>query len=424
MTVDMSRLAWAVVLYVAAALAVLRGPRVARRRWKEALLLVTSLALAAGVAEVALRLVRPYESLPRFRWIASRRLHHVNPPSRRMFSGYVGGVPVVVDTNEDGFRTRHTRASFARLGVRVAVLGDSFTFGSGVNEAEAFPSRLEVELARRLERDDVGVLNAGVISYSPMLQKIQIEDVLRGYRPSVVILLLDATDIGDDAVYRAKSRRRGEDEEFPLEGDAHLRSYGAVHELLRPGLTWLEHRLSYPVQLARSAVGRPEPTSANYYLNYVTFEGRQENRFFIYRYPLERTRPYFEETFRHVAAAASAAETAGARFLLAVSPRYHHWSARECPRDWQRGAYQIDEPFQFEYFRFFGEKAAGSSFPIFDLLPAFQATRDFPLVFPHDPHWNPSGHAFVARTLADYLTPSALLDGVARTGRSTVRPSP
>jgi hypothetical protein len=409
MTIDGVKLAVSVALHGVGVWSLVRGLPLVRRRWRECLLLAGSLVVAVGFVEVALRLLRPYESLPRFRWIASRRLHHVNPPSRRMFSGYVGGVPVVVETNEDGFRTRHTRASFTSQGVRVAVLGDSFAFGAGVNEPDAFPARLEGELQRRLDSRDVAVLNAGVISYSPLLERLQVADVLAGYRPTLVLMLLDATDIGDDFIYAQKAERGASPPVFPLEGETQVRHYGAVHELTRPALRWMGERLFYPIELLRAASGHAPALGPNYYLSYVTFEGQQENRFFIYRHPLERTAPYFEETYRHIEAAAAASQAAGARFVLVVSPRYHHWNPRECPYDWQRGAYRIDEPYQFELFRFFEQKRVSAPFPILDLLPAFRGTREFPLVFPNDPHWNPQGHAFVARTLADYLIQSRLL---------------
>jgi hypothetical protein len=321
----------------------------------------------------------------------------------------VGKVPVVVETNDDGLRSRYTRASFAAQGLRVAVLGDSFAFGAGVNEPDAFPARLEAELRRRTGRADVAVLNAGVISYSPLLESIQVADVLEAYRPGLVVLLLDATDVGDDSIYAAKARRRGAGWEFPLEGDETLRHYGAVYELVRPAARWLGERLAYPWAMLAPPGSRS--ASADYYLNYVDIGGAPENRFFIYRHPLERTRPYFEATFGHLEAAAAAARAGHARFLLVVSPRYHHWSTRECPHDWQQGAYRRDEPFQYEYFRFFEEKRGSSPFPILDLLPSFRAASEFPLVFPHDPHWNPRGHAFVARVVGDYVVQNGLLHG-------------
>jgi acetyltransferase AlgX (SGNH hydrolase-like protein) len=400
--VHWNRVLLAACLYALAAWSVYLTVRALRRgRWPELVLTIVALGVAVALAELALRWVRPYESLARFKWLASTRTHHVNPPGRRMFSGYVEGVPVVVETNEDGLRTRHSRQEFRRHGLRIAVLGDSFAFGAGVNGAEAFPDRLEKRLQARPATRAAAVLNAGVISYSPFLEARLFDDVVREYRPHLVLLFLDVTDIGDDAIYAKKAAQGGS---FGLEGDTGLHYLGAVHQLLQPGLRWLGAQLVYPAQLVRAALGRP-PAAApgDYYLDPVMFEGQPENRYFIYRHPLEQTEPFFRDTLHLVEGIATSAQAAGARFVLVVVPRYHHWSTSECPDNWELGAYQEDEPFQFEYFRFFDRAAAGAPFPVFDLLPAFKATREFPLVFRNDPHWNARGHDFVAQRIEDYL---------------------
>jgi lysophospholipase L1-like esterase len=356
------------------------------------------------VAEVALRWLRPFESLCRFRWLASERYHHVNPPGRRMFSGYVEGTPVVVETNEDGLRTGYSRRAFLAHGVRIALLGDSFTFGTGVNAADAFPARLERRLRARPGSADAAVLNAGVISYSPFLERRAFDDVVRAYRPTLVLLFLDVTDIGDDFIYARKAG--GADGRFPLEGSASLDCHGAVHQLAQPFLTWLGAQLAYPVRLL---AGRPAPPAGDYYLDPVLFQGREENRYFIYRHPLEQTAPFFQATLANVQAIAASARRAGAPFVLVVAPRYHHWNSAECPQNWERGAYRGDEPYQYEYFRFFAAAAPTAGFPVFDLLPAFRSTKEFPLVFRNDPHWNPRGHEFVAARLEEYLVARALV---------------
>ena len=51
-------------------------------------------------------------------------------------------------------------------------------------------------------------------------------------------------------------------------------------------------------------------------------------------------------------------------------------------------------------FRYFEERGRTAAFAVHSLLPAFQATEQFPLVFDSDPHWNTAGHEFVAQTLA------------------------
>lgn len=392
------RLLLAAAVYALAAGGVYQLVRALRRgRWKELLLAAVSVAAVYLTAELALRRLRPYDSLCRFKWLASARYHHVNPPSRRMFSGYVEGVPVVVETNEDGLRTPHTREEFARHAVRIAVLGDSFVFGSGVNAEETFSSRLEQRL--RARGADAAVLDAGVISYSPFLEARQLEGVVSAYRPTLVLLFLDVTDIGDDAIY---ARKAGSGE-FALEGDTDLGCHGAVAQLLQPYLALVAEPFAYPVRLAAAALGHPPRPRGNYYADPVLFEGQPENRYFIYRYPLARTRPFFQATMRNVDAAAAAARRQGAAFALVVFPRYHHWSTRECPQNWERAAYAVDEPYQYAYFQFFDEAATASPFPVLDLLPAFKATTDYPLVFRNDPHWNARGHAFVAEQLEAWL---------------------
>jgi hypothetical protein len=219
-----------------------------------------------------------------------------------------------------------------------------------------------------------------------------------------VLLFLDVTDIGDDFIYARKAGSA--DGRFRLEGSASLDCHGAVHQLARPLLSWLGTQLAYPVRLLAR---RPATPAGDYYLDPVLFQGREENRYFIYRHPLEQTEPFFRATLANVEAIAASARQAGAPFVLVVAPRYHHWSSAECPQNWERGAYRGDEPYQYEYFRFFAAAAPAAGFPILDLLPAFRATREFPLVFRNDPHWNARGHEFVAARLEEYLVGRSLV---------------
>lgn len=394
------------VLAGAAAALIVRAWTQGKRR--ELLAAGLSLLIALAAAEAGLRRLRPYESLCRFKWLASARYHHVNPPSRRMFSGEVEGRPVVVETNEDGLRTPHARAEFLRHAQRIAILGDSFVFGAGVNAPDAFPERLEARL-RAGGAPDAAVVNAGVISYSPLLEGRQFDAVVSGYRPQLVLLFVDVTDVGDDEIYTRKAQRGSPPGTFPLEGSTSLDCHGAVHQLLKPALAWTGDRFAYPARRVMAALGRPPAPPADYYLDPVMFQGQAENRYFIYRHPLEQTRPFFEQTLRYIEAVAASAQRAGARFALVVVPRYHHWSTTECPDNWERGAYGDDEPFQYEYFRFFDGAAASVAFPVYDLLPAFRATREFPLVFHNDPHWNPRGHDFVARQIESWIRAQKLL---------------
>jgi hypothetical protein len=98
-----------------------------------------------------------------------------------------------------------------------------------------------------------------------------------------------------------------------------------------------------------------------------------------------------------------ACRESGVGFVVVPVPRFHHWNARECPKNWERRQYGLDEPYQYEFFRYFREAANEDEMRTFDLLELFKATSEFPLVFEEDPHWNNRGHEFVAHAMEGFI---------------------
>jgi hypothetical protein len=137
-----------------------------------------------------------------------------------------------------------------------------------------------------------------------------------------------------------------------------------------------------------------------YGFNFMIDGTVERNRYFIYRHPLQITRPFFDSTMRHIDAVADQASRLGAPFALFVTPRFQHWNPKECPDNWESSQYRLDEPYQYEYFRYFDGMTR--QYSIVDLLPDFKATDRYPLVFRNDPHWN-AGHAFVAEVVTKHL---------------------
>jgi hypothetical protein len=386
----------------------------ARRHRKEVVLALGSVTTALVVSEVALRWVLPERTLPLFRHCRSSRYHHVSPPNRLMYYGDYDGKHVFVKTNEDGLRTRYSRNAFLGHQTRILVLGDSFTFGFGVRQSKGFTQVLENELRNRRPGADVAVLNAGNTSFSPLIESRRLADLAPHYKPNHVLLFLDPSDIGDDLRYATLIENAGlGDGRFYAEDSSPYPYYGALWQCAAPyHLVFTE-----PFRLSRMLLGSPRKRPAIRSLNRqieVELDGNLErNRFFIYRYPLDETRPYFDATAGYVNEMAETARRVGADFTLFVSPRYHHWDPNESPQNWERVYYALDEPYQFEYFRYFDELRSQVSYPVVNLLGDFQTTREFPLVFASDPHWNERGHAFVGRTVNQYL-----LDEFASTERT------
>lgn len=389
--------AWFVVAALATAVGV--GLRLRRPQTLSAIgaLVVTLLAVEVSLRATYAPAWRPLRKLP------SSRYHHVNHPDASLYDGRVEGQDIVVSTNQDGFRSSYDRREFLRFRERIVVMGDSFVFGAGVRQSAAFPQVLEGLLRQRLGRADIAVLNAGIISYSPLLAQRSFDGIVAQYRPTTVLFALDVTDIGDDFNYEQELVADGAEGHFDWTGLEVQPYYGALGQVVR--LERFVDALARPVAAGRRLVGlAPAPRRKyNWYRFRAEVGGRTErNRFFIYRHPLEDTRPYFDRSYGYIAALARSVRQSGAVFTLIVLPRYHHWNPAECPDNWEADQYTVNEPYQFEYFRYFEERREDAPFEIYSLLPAFRATRESPLTFRDDPHWNEAGHAFVARTLADH----------------------
>ncbi len=382
-----------------------RAARFLRTRRKHLLLALGSALLGIFVAEVALRQVNPAVTLPRLHAPPSRILHHIYPPNARMYGGMSGGSAISTKTNEDGLRSAYSREAFLQYGHRIVVLGDSFTFGLGVEGGQAFAAVMEGSLRNLTDSDDIAVLNTGVVSYSPILENRLLRQIGHVYRPTLTILMLDLTDIGDDYQYENQLVVDGSgqwvfDREEPVWGVglfdrvALLKPvHAAVHELLKP------------MRNLRAAIRSHLGVNPKEYAKFVVeIEGAVEiNRFFILRHSLTHTRSYFERTLAYIQRAADEAAGIGSEFLLVVAPRFHHWSDRECPDNWEAARYAIDEPYEFEYFRFFEQAAPTLDFEVLNLLPAFERSTIFPCVFRDDPHWNAAGHGLVGETLAAHV---------------------
>ena len=366
------------------------------------LLGIFATTLCIVVAEFTLRFLNPRLALPKYRIVYHADLHHVSPADEHMDFGYFHDKRVDVITNEDGFRTKYSVEEFNEIKQRIVCIGDSFTFGFGNHEGRGYPDYLEHLLRQEAGSDDIAVLNAGVISYSPILElKLLRRDLLK-YNPQTVVLMLDANDIGDDYWY---------DRDIERLKDAR----GPYGKLVRPdtlqlGAIWRltssirnHEALVAPFKLmSRLMFGKSENP------HYYQFEAKvgnitETNRFFIFRHPLEVTRPFFDHSWSYIKQIADECKKIDARFVLVVPPRFQHWNTEECKNNWEGYKYKLGEPHELAMFEYFDEKKLEAEFEVFSLLPQFQATDRFPLVYPGDPHWNEEGNRFVAEHVAQLL---------------------
>jgi hypothetical protein len=101
-----------------------------------------------------------------------------------------GGAPATL--NSAGMRDREYAVERTPGSYRVAVLGASYVWGSGVRDDETFDNRLEARLDA--EQPDPGVsryevLNFAVPAYTPGQQLFQLEFKVLGYKPDAILFV-------------------------------------------------------------------------------------------------------------------------------------------------------------------------------------------------------------------------------------------
>jgi lysophospholipase L1-like esterase len=145
--------------------------------------------------EAALRSVRPQVSHTewldgRSRALADSVLGHRYRPGAKAVQR-TPEFTVEYDIDAEG-RRAGTRTD-ATLGVRVLVLGDSFTFGDGVAAAEVWTAVMERRLRER--GVDVDVFNAGVEGYNTNAEAHYLFELEPSVKPDVVVLGFVANDV-------------------------------------------------------------------------------------------------------------------------------------------------------------------------------------------------------------------------------------
>lgn len=84
--------------------------------------------------------------------------------------------------------------------LRIACVGDSHTFGDGVEEGHTWPALLEAELRRRHPDRRIEVLNCGVNNYDTPREALWIEHHVLSLEPDWIVLGYFVNDVGDRTV--------------------------------------------------------------------------------------------------------------------------------------------------------------------------------------------------------------------------------
>ncbi len=133
-------------------------------------------------------------------------MHHTYIPSSTP-----DGLSYTLHINSQSWPEEHDIQRRRPTGVyRIFMVGDSNTQGF-VNPADRWVTIVGRELNKQAGRDAGGhlvyeVINAGRVSYSPLLYYLHIKNQILSFSPDLVVINVDMTDCRDDAAYRLTMR--------------------------------------------------------------------------------------------------------------------------------------------------------------------------------------------------------------------------
>jgi hypothetical protein len=383
------------------------------RRFGLAAVLIVSIVVALALAEFVLRAAaRRAMATQTHRYMTSDPvLHHRARPG---VSAIVAGAPF--STSSLGLRDREYARPKPPSVVRLVLLGDSFTEGGGLMLEQTVAKRVEAALnARGCGAHEV--VNAGVASYSPILEYLLLQRLLPALQPDVVVLNFDMTDVHDDVVRTATATLDARGLPIAVPGDP-LRETAM---LLPPPPRWLGslgpalNGSALYQAVRKSGAGQgllgPVKTSPEQLEAYGLIGDPQRDPMAITRdadFPgLERA---WALTERYLVGIRDLARTSDARFALVVYPHAHQVSADASAVGRRKlgagaGLYASERPFvRLE------KLGRREGFPVINLLASFRAARaDGPLFRHDDIHHTPAGAAVFADGMLSGLHSAGVL---------------
>ncbi len=359
-----------------------------------------SVLLCVGLLEIVVRILEPAEVMRYFYSQDDNILHHKFKPNA---TGRYKTTEFDTDYNINslGLRDKEYSISKPPNTFRILMVGDSFTEGDGVYSNETFSKRLEEKLQTLKGSRKYEVINAGVGSYSSLLEYLYLKNYGLELQPDLVILNFDLSDVYDDLAYTAVARfdEKGiplgvapsKEEHGILKGPAavvkdwfknNLRLYNFIRIRITPQLELMKREGNFSGDIRND----------KYALLRENYRDADSNWALTHQYLL-LTRDLLKEK--------------GVDFWMTVYP----YGLQVHPKEWQGGR----DYWQFKqdtvYSTWPQEKLAHwaieNGIKAVNLSPDFKELSKtvFPLYLSNNGHWVAAGHQLVADVLFRDLVP-------------------
>ncbi|MBW1701261.1 MAG: hypothetical protein JRJ69_00935 [Deltaproteobacteria bacterium] len=349
---------------------------------KDCLLVIGSVVFSLCVTEVVIRIWDPPLAKPEM-----NQIHRASPALAWELipkSSGIGKLGELYEVNSAGFRDVEHSLKKKQGVSRIMVIGDSFTFGMGVNLEDTYPKQLE----RFLNRANVTceVINCGVIGYNMWQHYEMLERKVLPNNPDLVILGVFEDDIGVSVrPYKDPEDWKGVELYQPKFFSGVL-NHLSLWTFIRNATALYEYKYRYRrghnymkgIEERKKVWGPSNPTDVNYRIMSGKIE---KERYVEFSSKLKK----FVQT----------ANDAGVKVLVVF-----------IPDSVQLGDFQMQAVNRFLK-RVCGE--IGVSF--LDVTPFLESEDNYAslYLFPVDAHGTPKGLGLIAKSIADQIVRLGLL---------------
>jgi len=157
------------------------------------LLLAGSIVFSAIFAEIVLRIILPPPIIwlyPQERYQNDTQTGHWLEPEQQ---SYTHDKPV--STNSIGIRDKEYKNEIPHNTYRVLALGDSQTFGNGLESVDTWPKQLQLNLNQKSTEKHVEVINCGLPASDTWQHEIILKRMLETYQADAVVLAFYVNDV-------------------------------------------------------------------------------------------------------------------------------------------------------------------------------------------------------------------------------------
>jgi hypothetical protein len=376
-----------------------RGEPIVRREWAKRLtLLAVTLGLGLVVLELAARLMEPREVLRSYFETRDPILNHKFIPGAHgyqkttEYSAYYA-------INSLGLRDRELTRQKPAGTRRILVLGDSFTEGNGVQAAETASSVLQEKVDASGLKTRWEVINAGVGSYSPLLEYLYLKTAGLDLQPDVVVLNFDLSDIYDDVQYTRLARFDERGDPVAVTADPQAPRSRLVASLVRLRDFVRDHFRIYNFLARRipTLLVKPETSGDiqvdKYAMLRDNYRGHRDAG--------------WELSYRYLVDIQDTLKAHGIEFLVTVYP----YGNQVSPNEWGTGrrywGFEAGRVYSTAPQEWITDFCHAHGIEVVNMCDDFRsaARTASGLYFDRDGHWRPAGHQIAAAILYRALLP-------------------